>query len=93
MKEMDKKLLKKIGIALGAIVFFLALSYGYTPQVLKGKIVNQSDISGYKGMAQEMVQWNSEHPDDITRWSDSMFGGMPTTAIDSQREGDWTQPL
>ena len=90
---MDKKLLKKIGIALGAIVFFLALSYGYTPQVLKGKIVNQSDISGYKGMAQEMVQWNNEHPDDITRWSDSMFGGMPTTAIDSQREGDWTQPL
>ena len=90
---MDKKLLKKIGIALGAILFFLLLSYGYAPEVLKGKIVNQSDISGYKGMAQEMAQWNREHPDDLTRWSDSMFGGMPTTAIDSNREGDWTQPI
>ncbi len=90
---MDKKLLKNIGIALGAVLFFLALSYGYAPQVLDGKIVNQSDISGYKGMAQEMVQWNKEHPDDLTRWSDSMFGGMPTTAIDSHREGDWTQPI
>ncbi len=90
---MDKKLLKNIGIALGAVFFFLLLSYGYAPQVLDGKIVNQSDISGYKGMAQEMVQWNKEHPDDLTRWSDSMFGGMPTTAIDSHREGDWTQPI
>ena len=90
---MNKSLLKKIGIALGAVVFFLALSYGYAPQVLKGKIVNQSDISGYKGMAQEMVQWNKDHPDDLTRWSDSMFGGMPTTAIDANREGDWTLPL
>ena len=90
---MDKKLLKNIGIALGAVLFFLALSYGYAPQVLDGKIVNQSDISGYKGMAQEMVQWNKEHPDDLTRWSDSMFSGMPTTAIDSHREGDWTQPI
>ena len=90
---MDKKNWKKIGIAAGVVLLLLGLSYGFVPEVLRGKIVDQSDISGYKGMAQEMVQWNREHPDDITRWSDSMFGGMPTTAIDAQRDGDWTDPL
>ena len=90
---MDKKNWKIIGIAVGVILLFLSLSYGFVPDVLRGKIVDQSDISGYKGMAHEMAEWNREHPDDITRWSDSMFGGMPTTAIDAQRDGDWTDPL
>lgn len=90
---MDKKNWKRIAVAAGVVLLLLGLSYGFVPEVLRGKIVDQSDISGYKGMAQEMVQWNREHPDDITRWSDSMFGGMPTTAIDAQREGDWTDPL
>ena len=88
-----KKLLKNIGIALGAVVFFLALSYGFVPQVLDGKIVNQSDISGYMGMAHEMSEWNAAHPDDPTYWTDSMFGGMPTTAISTQNGGDATQGI
>ncbi|MBO4433912.1 MAG: YfhO family protein [Bacteroidales bacterium] len=90
---MDKKLLKSIGIAAGVVAFFLILSYAFVPQVLTGKIVNQSDISGYVGMSQEMHQWNKAHPDDPAYWSDSMFGGMPTTAIAPQKKGDLTQPL
>ena len=90
---MDKKLLKNIGIGLGAIVLFLVLSYGFVPQVLQGKIVNQSDISGYIGMSHEMSEWNAAHPDDPTYWTDSMFGGMPTTAISTQNGGDYTQGL
>ena len=53
-----KSVWKKICIGLGAVALFLALSYGFVPQVLEGKIVNQSDISGYIGMSQEMNQWN-----------------------------------
>ncbi|MBQ9410928.1 MAG: YfhO family protein [Bacteroidales bacterium] len=86
-------IVKKIAVILGIIVLFLALSYGFVPQVLEGKIVNQSDISGYVGMAEEMNQWNKAHPDDPAYWSDSMFGGMPTTAISAPRKGDLTQPL
>jgi hypothetical protein len=85
--------LKNIGIALGAVVFFLVLSYGFVPQVLDGKIVNQSDISGYVGMSHEMSEWNAAHPDDPTYWTDSMFGGMPTTAISTQNGGDATQGI
>ncbi len=90
---MKKELLKKIGIALGILVLFLGLSYGFVPQVLQGKIVNQSDISGYLGMSKEMNSWNYEHPEDPAYWTDSMFGGMPTTAISNENGGDATQWL
>ena len=90
---MDKKLLKNIGIALGAVLFFLVLSYAFVPQLLQGKIVNQSDISEYTGMAQEMVVWNKAHPDDQTYWTGSMFGGMPTTILSTRNEGDATQQI
>jgi pimeloyl-ACP methyl ester carboxylesterase len=93
MKQTPAGLIKNIGIALGAIVLFLVLSYGFVPQVLQGKIVNQSDISGYMGMSHEMSEWNTAHPDDPTYWTDSMFGGMPTTAISTQNGGDATQGI
>ena len=90
---MNKDLLKKIGVAAGIVVLFLALAYGFVPQVLQGKIVDQSDISGYMGMSNEMAQWNKAHPDDPAYWTDSMFGGMPTTSFAKMDKGDWTQPL
>ena len=86
-----KDLWKKIAVGVGVVALFLALSYGFVPQVLDGKIVNQSDISGYVGMAHEMNEWNAEHPEDPAYWSDSMFGGMPTTAISPNKKGDATQ--
>ena len=88
-----KEVWKKIALALGIVALFLALSYGFVPQVLQGKIANQSDISGYVGMSHEASEWNASHPDDPAYWTDAMFGGMPTTAISSQRDGDYTQPL
>lgn len=84
---------KKILIIVGVIAGFLLLAYGFVPQVLSGKIVNQSDISGWQGMAKEMMDWNSAHPDDQTAWTESMFGGMPTATIHASTKGDWTQPL
>ena len=86
-----KSVWKKIAAFIGTVLLFLVLSYGFVPEVLKGKIVNQSDISGYVGMSHEMDQWNRLHPDDPTYWTDSMFGGMPTTAISTRNQGDYTQ--
>ncbi len=73
--------MKKIGIYVGIVLLFLVLAYGFVPEVLTGKIVNQSDITGYRSMSQEAVAWNNTHPDDPTYWTDSMFGGMPTTSF------------
>ena len=90
---MKKELLKNIGIYAGIVLLFAVCAYGYMPQLLDGKIVNQSDISGWKGMAQEAVSYNKANPDDKTAWTNSMFGGMPTTAMIDSFEGDWTQKI
>ena len=86
---MKKKILYFFCIIIGMLV----LSYAYVPQVLDGKIVNQSDISGWQGMSKEMMDWNSAHPDDPTAWTESMFGGMPTATIHAATDGDWTQKI
>lgn len=90
---MDKNLVRKIGMFAGIALLFLALAYGFVPQVLSGKIVNQSDITGFTSMSREASQWNKDHPEDEARWTDSMFGGMPTTSFMPSHKGDWTQPV
>ena len=91
---MNRKLLaNRILIFVGAIILFLVLAYGFVPEVLGGKIVNQSDFSGWRGMAQETIMHNAQHPEDPTYWTGSMFGGMPNVAMFDDFKGDWTKPL
>ena len=90
---MNKDLLKKIGIYAGVLLLFIGLAYGFTPEVFEGKIVNQGDISQWKGMANEAMTYNEAHPEDPTAWSNAMFGGMPTTATIDSFEGDWTDNI
>lgn len=89
MSDKVRKILTYVGI----VAFFLVLAYAFVPEVLSGKIVNQSDITGFKGMSREASVWNAAHPDDPARWTGSMFGGMPTTSFMPSSEGDWTQGL
>ena len=86
---MKKKILTLIGIVLG----FIVISYAFVPEVLSGKILNQSDFDGWKGMAQEKRAWDKAHPDDPALWTDSMFGGMPTVTIIGSNKGDWFKPV
>ena len=90
---MKKETLKKIGIFAGIFLLFVVLAYSYTPQVLEGKIVNQSDIASWKGMANEAMTYNKANPEDPTAWTNSMFGGMPTTAFIDSFDGDWTDAI
>ena len=85
--------MKKILVYAGIILFFAVAAYGFVPQVLDGKIVNQSDIASWKGMANEAMTHNEAHPEDPTAWTNSMFGGMPTTATIDDFDGDWTDKL
>ena len=82
---------KKILPYIIAIVAFIVVAYAYTPEVFSGKVVNQSDISSWKGMAQEIVSWNESHPGERALWTNSMFGGMPATTISVIYHGDATQ--
>ena len=85
--------IKKILTYAGIVLALLILAYAFVPQVLTGKIVNQSDISGWRGMVQETARWNAAHPDDPALWSDSMFGGMPTVSFSTPTKGDLTQDI
>ena len=76
-----------------AVIAFAVLAYAYAPELFKGKIVNQSDISAWNGMANEIVTYNQEHPDDPTYWTNSMFSGMPAVPISIVYQGDYTEPL
>ncbi len=90
---MNKEVLKKIGVYAGIFLLFAVIAYSFAPQVLDGKIVNQSDIASWKGMANEAMTHNEAHPEDPTAWTNSMFGGMPTTATIDSFEGDWTDAI
>ncbi len=84
---------KNLLICLGIVLGFLVLSYAFVPEVLGGKIVNQSDISGWQGMSHEKLEWEKAHPGQNAAWTGSMFSGMPTTTIQSSTKGDWTQKI
>lgn len=90
---MNKDCFKKILPYLLCILAFVAIAYAYAPQVLTGKVVNQSDISSWQGMSNEIVTYNNEHPGERALWTNSMFGGMPATSISVIYEGDYTQPV
>ena len=90
MKNIEWKKILKYALP---ILAFVVIAYGYAPQVLEGKIVNQSDISSWEGMANEIVTFNKANPGERTLWTNSMFGGMPATSISVIYDGDFTQWL
>ena len=75
------------------VISFVVIAYAYTPYVLKGEIVNQSDISAWRGMANEIITHNEAHPEDPALWTGSMFSGMPATQISVDYKGDITTPI
>lgn len=90
---MDKKINGNVWKIAVAIVAFICIAYAYAPQVLTGKVVNQSDISSWQGMANEIVTHNQANPDNKTLWTNSMFSGMPATTISVIYDGDYTDPI
>ena len=87
------KIIKNILTYAGIVLLFLVLAYGYVPEVLSGKVVNQSDITGYSSMAKESSDWDRNHPEDPPRWTGAMFGGMPTTSFNASGNGDLTNRI
>lgn len=82
---------KKFLPFVAAIIAFIVIAYAFTPEILSGKIVNQSDISSWQGMAHEIIEYNEANPDDRALWTNSMFSGMPATSISVVFEGDITK--
>ena len=71
-----KEFFKKYGAYLVAAVVFLGLTLVYCWPSLQGKVLHQGDVLQWKGMAQELIEYNKT-ADEPANWTNSMFGGMP----------------
>ena len=73
MKTWKKFLPDVVVIAVFAIISF---AYFFVP-ITQGKILFQHDASAGVGAAQEMTEYQNR-TGETTRWTNSIFGGMPT---------------
>ncbi|MDD4198773.1 MAG: YfhO family protein [Paludibacter sp.] len=77
---MRNVLLQKITPHLVAVSLFIIMSFIYMKPVLEGKQLLGHDTESWMCMAKETLDYNEKH-DDVTLWTNSMFGGMPTYMI------------
>ena len=90
-------MIKKILPDLIAILAFVLISFAYFfPADTEGRILFQHDTAAGAGAGQEAKEYY-EQTGERTRWTNSLFGGMPTYQIspsyDSTVPLQWTQKI
>ncbi|MFV0345422.1 MAG: YfhO family protein [Bacteroidales bacterium] len=89
---MKKLNLKKMFPYIVAVVTFLLVSYIYFGDAVKGKVLQQSDISSHRAMSHELSTYAKE-TGTSTFWTNSMFSGMPTYLISAQSKGNYVNKV
>jgi len=75
------KFLKQGLLDVAAIVFFAILAFAYFyPADVENRVLNQGDISAGIGAGEESKEY-LEKTGECTRWTNSLFSGMPTYQI------------
>src|SRR3569832_1185785 len=77
---MNKSLWQKAWPHLAAIGIFLVISVVYCKPALEGKVLQQSDILHWKGMAQQSLEYKEKNGHFLL-WIFSAFSGMPAYQI------------
>lgn len=77
---MKKSVFKKAIPHLIAIAVFLIISALFCKPALEGNVLNQSDISGWKGMAQNSFEYKDKLG-HFPLWNPNLFSGMPNYQI------------
>lgn len=77
---MNRISFKQILPHLAAIALFFIATIAYLPPVLEGKELLGHDTQSWMCMAKETAEYDRTH-DDVTLWTNSMFGGMPNYQI------------
>ncbi|MGM0635963.1 MAG: YfhO family protein [Bacteroidota bacterium] len=75
-----------------AIVGFLIVSLLFFYPVLQGKVIFQSDIVQYTGMAKQQNDFRADF-DEEPYWIDNAFGGMPSYQVGANYPNDWVKKL
>jgi len=77
---MNKSFWQKAWPHLAAIGIFLVISVVYCKPALEGKVLQQSDIIHWKGMAQQSIEYKEKNG-HFPLWTNSSFSGMPAYQI------------
>ena len=65
---------------IAVVVMFLTASMLFSPSMFEGKVLRQGDIQNNIGMSKEARDYQRSEG-EVPKWTDSMFGGMPTVQI------------
>lgn len=60
-----------------AIVVFVIVSVIYCKPALEGKVLQQSDVTHWKGMAKDIQDYRDTHDGVAPLWTNNLFSGMP----------------
>ena len=74
------------------LVFFVIAALAYFNPVLQGKVIEQSDIRQYTGMAKEQNTFRYKTGEE-PYWTNSAFGGMPTYQLGAYYPHDYVKKL
>jgi len=83
-----KKIIPHLLIVLG----FMIASLAYFYPVLQGKVIYQSDIAQYVGMANQNKEFKKENKEEVY-WTDAAFGGMPTYQLGANYPHNYIKQL
>jgi hypothetical protein len=78
---MKQGLFRKLLPHLVAIVVFLVIALIYCKPALEGKVLQQSDITGWKGAVHQSEEYAKLHDGKSPLWTNALFSGMPAFQI------------
>ncbi len=84
MKFEFKKLIPHIIV----ILVFVVINIIYFLPQFQGKTLYQGDIINHKAMSKEAVDFQKK-TGEVTLWTNSMFGGMPTYQISAPQQHNY----
>ena len=73
-------------------VFFVIVALAYFHPVLQGKVIEQSDIVQFTGMAKEQNDFRKKTGEE-PYWTNGAFGGMPTYQLGAYYPHDYVKKL
>ena len=81
---MMKSIWQKAWPHLTVIVIFVLVAALYCQPALQGKVLQQSDIIHWKGVAQQSFEYKEKYG-HLPLWTNSMFAGMPAYQVAMER--------
>ena len=83
-----KRLLKKYGFHLLAVISFLIIAATYFKPALDGYVLKQHDMDQYRGMSREIIDYK-KIDGKTPLWTNAMFSGMPSSQIHVDYPGNF----